>query len=122
MWAIGLLAVLAALLVGTAPAFGALSGQALPYVASYGLFVLALLLFEQVRLFEGGTSLGVAAASGLVGGLGFLFYDLYMLPAFVVIYGVLRRMPLGQLAVVLFAMALPRLAWSGYWQVAHLPS
>ena len=41
-------AVLAALLVATAPAFAALAGQALPYVASYGLFVLALLLFDRV--------------------------------------------------------------------------
>jgi len=117
-----LAAVLAALLVATAPAFEALAGQALPYVASYSLFVLGLLLFDQVKLFERETPWQIAAMAGLVGGLGFLFYDLYMLPAFVVAYGVFRRMPLRNLAVVLLAMAVPRLAWSGYWQAAHLAS
>src|ERR1051326_2252525 len=41
-----LVGVLAGLLVATAPGFEALAGQALPYVASYSLFVLGLLLFE----------------------------------------------------------------------------
>ncbi len=81
------IAVLAALLVSTAPAFAALAGQPLPYVASYGLFALALLLFDQVRLFERGTKLSTAAAAGFAAGLGLLVYDLYMLPAFVVAYG-----------------------------------
>src|ERR1700738_4689083 len=107
-----LTATLAALLVSTAPAFEALVGQALPYVASYGVFVLGLLLFERVRLFERSTPTKVALACGLVGGLGFVVYDLYMLPAFVVAYAALtRRMPLRNLAVVLVGMALPRLAW-----------
>jgi hypothetical protein len=117
-----LIAVLAALLVATAPAFEALVGQALPYVASYALFVLGLLLFEQVRLFERSTSARVALASGLASGIGLLFYDLYMLPAFVVVYGIFRRTPVPTLALVLVAMALPRLVWSGYWQAAGLPS
>lgn len=117
-----LTAVLAALLVANAPAFEALAGQALPYVASYSLFVLALLLFDHVNLFERETSWQTAALAGLAGGVGFLFYDLYMLPAFVVVYGVLRRMPLRNMLVVLAAMALPRLVWSGYWQAAHLAS
>ncbi len=116
------IAVLAALLVSTAPAFAALAGQPLPYVASYGLFALALLLFDQVRLFERGTKLSTAAAAGFAAGLGLLVYDLYMLPAFVVAYGLLRRTSWRTLAVVLVAMALPRLAWSGYWQLMHLPS
>jgi hypothetical protein len=115
-------ALLAALLVSTAPAFEALVGQALPYVASYGLFVLGLLLFDRVRLFERSTSATVALGCGLVGGLGFLFYDLYMLPAFVVVYGVLRRMPVRNLILVLVAMALPRVVWVGYWQLMHLAS
>ena len=85
-----LTATLAALLVSTAPAFEALAGQALPYVASYSLFVLGLWLFERVKLFERSTSAQVALACGLVGGLGFVFYDLYMLPAFVVVYWLLR--------------------------------
>ncbi|HEY1294167.1 MAG TPA: hypothetical protein VGJ60_13910, partial [Chloroflexota bacterium] len=113
---------LAALLVATAPAFEALAGQALPYVASYSLFVLSLLLFERAHLFERGTTYTTALACGLVSGLGFLFYDLYMLPAFVVAYGVFRRMPLRTMAVVLVAMAVPRLAWSLYWEAAHLAS
>jgi hypothetical protein len=115
-------AALSAVLVATAPAFEALAGQALPYVASYSLFVLGLLLFEQTDLFARGTSGRTAAACGLAAGVGFLFYDLYMLPAFVVVYGLLRRMPLRNLALVLIAMGLPRLAWSGYWQLAHLTS
>jgi hypothetical protein len=115
-------AVLAALLVGSAPAFEALSGQALPYVASYSLFVLGLLLFDRAQLFERGTSASTALACGVAGGVGLLFYDLYMLPAFVVVYGVLRRMPVRNLVLVLVAMALPRLIWSGYWQLAQLAS
>jgi len=117
-----LAATLAALMVSTAPAFEALAGQALPYVASYSLFVLGLWLFDRAQLFERPTSTRIALACGLAGGLGFVFYDLYMLPAFVVAYGVFRRMPLRNLALVLVGMALPRLAWSGYWQVMHLAS
>ena len=115
-------AVLATVLVATAPAFEALAGQALPYVASYSLFVLALLLFERVRLFERGTSATVALAAGLAAGLGFLFYDLFMLPAFVVVYGFFRRTSWRTLLIVLVAMAVPRLIWSGYWQALQLPS
>jgi hypothetical protein len=114
--------VLAAVLVATAPAFEALAGQALPYVASYSLFVLSLLLFDQARLFERDTSARTAVAVGLLSGIGFLFYDLFMLPAFVVVYGVVRRMPLRNLLLVLGAMAVPRLAWSAYWQLAQLAS
>lgn len=115
-------ALLAALLVSTAPAFEALAGQALPYVASYGLFVTGLLVFDRARLFERATSARVALGCGLAGGIGFVFYDLYMLPAFVVVYGLLRRMPLRNLVLVLGAMIVPRLAWSLYWQAAHLAS
>lgn len=117
-----LAAALAALLVATAPAFEALAGQAMPYVASYSLFVLGLLLFDQVKLFERDTAWHSAVAAGLVSGVGFLFYDLYMLPAFVVAYGVFRRMPLRNMLIVLAAMALPRVVWSGYWEAAHLAS
>jgi hypothetical protein len=113
-------AVLAAMLVSTAPAFEALVGQALPYVASYSLFVLGLLLFDKTGLFERTTPARVALACGFVSGIGFVFYDLYMLPAFVVVYGLLRRMPIRNLALVLVAMALPRGVWSVYWQIAHL--
>jgi 4-amino-4-deoxy-L-arabinose transferase-like glycosyltransferase len=115
-------AALAALLVSTAPVFAALAGQALPYVASYGLFVLSLLLFDRVGLFGRDTPATVALASGLAGGMGFLFYDLYMLPAFVVVYGLLRRMPPRSLALLLLAMLVPRLCWSLYWQAAQLAS
>src|SRR3984893_2886433 len=80
-----LTATLAAVLVSTAPAFEALVGQALPYVASYSLFVLALWLFERLSLFARPTPTRTALACGLVSGLGFVFYDLYMLPAFVVV-------------------------------------
>ncbi len=114
--------VMASLLVSTAPAFAALAGQPLPYVASYALFVLGLLLFDQVRLFEVGTTARTAAVAGFAAGMSLLFYDLYMVPAFVVGYGLLRRMPLRTLALVLVMMALPRVIWSGYWQVMHLPS
>ncbi|TME35728.1 MAG: DUF4175 domain-containing protein [Chloroflexi bacterium] len=117
-----LTAILAATLVSTAPAFEALVGQALPYIASYSFFVLGLLLFERARVFERSTTATTAAACGLIGGLGFLFYDLYMLPAFVVVYGVFRRMPLRNMVLVLVVMALPRLTWSLYWQAAQLGS
>jgi hypothetical protein len=113
---------LAAVLVATAPAFEALAGQALPYVASYSLFVVSLLLFDQTHLFERDTSARTAIAVGLMSGIGFLFYDLFMLPAFVVVYGVLRRMPLRNMLLVLAAMAVPRLVWSAYWELAHLAS
>jgi hypothetical protein len=117
-----LVATLAALMVCTAPAFEALAGQALPYVASYSLFVLGLWLFDRAKLFERTTPANVAVGAGLASGVGFLFYDLYMLPAFVVVYGVLRRMPLRNLILVLAAMIVPRLIWSLYWQAAHLAS
>ncbi|HEV7664403.1 MAG TPA: hypothetical protein VGQ62_12760 [Chloroflexota bacterium] len=117
-----LVGVLAALLVSTAPAFEALAGQALPYVASYGIFALGLLLFDRVGIFERQTPARIALATGFTAGVGFLFYDLYMLPAFVVVYGLLRRVPLRTLALVLVAMAVPRLAWTVYWQAAHLAS
>jgi hypothetical protein len=111
---------LAAMLVTTGPTFEALAGQALPYVASYAVFVLGLWLFDALRLFERDTSVRTAMAAGLVAGAGFLIYDLYMLPAFVVAYGVFRRMAWRNLLLVLIAMAVPRLTWSLYWQVAHL--
>jgi hypothetical protein len=114
--------VLSAVLVATAPPFEALAGQALPYVASYSLFVLGLLLFDQLRLFERDTTAATALACGLIGGIGFVFYDLFMLPAFVVAYGVFRRMPLRNMLLVVAAMTVPRLAWSLYWQLAHLAS
>jgi hypothetical protein len=94
----------------------------LPYVASYSLFVIGLLVFDRARLFERTTSGRVAVACGLAGGIGFVFYDLYMLPAFVVLYGLFRRMPLRNLVLVLGAMIVPRAAWSLYWQAAHLAS
>jgi hypothetical protein len=115
-------AVLATLLVATAPAFEALAGQALPYVASYSLFAVGLLVFDRARLFERATPARTALACGLAAGVGFVVYDLYMLPAFVVIYGVLRRMPIRNLVLVLGAMIAPRVAWSLYWQAAHLAS
>src|SRR5205814_1875488 len=110
------------LLVASDPAFEALAGQALPYVASYGLFVLGLLLFDRARVFERNTSHLTALACGLVGGIGFLFYDLYMLPAFVVAYGAFRRMPVRNMILVVAAMTVPRLTWSLYWQAAQLGS
>jgi len=116
------IAVLAAVLVATAPAFEALAGQALPYVASYSLFVLGLLLFDRARLFERDTSAATAIACGLIAGIGFLFYDLFMLPAFVVAYGVLRRMPVRNMLLALGAMVVPRVAWSLYWEASHLAS
>src|SRR3979411_387382 len=62
-------AVLAALLGSTAPAFEALAGQALPYVASYSLFAIGLLVFDRARLFERATPAGVALACGLAAGI-----------------------------------------------------
>ncbi|MGI9145378.1 MAG: hypothetical protein ACR2IK_02325 [Chloroflexota bacterium] len=118
-----LVAMVAVLLVSTAPPFEALAGQALPYVASYSLFALGLWLFDRVRLFERSTPMRVALACGVVVGLGFVFYDLYMLPAFVVAHALLtRRMPLRNVALALVGMALPRLVWSEYWQLMHLAS
>jgi len=116
------IAVLASVLVATAPAFEALAGQALPYVASYSLFVLGLLLFDRARLFERDTSAGTAIACGLIAGIGFVFYDLFMLPAFVVAYGVFRRMPLRNMLLALGVMLVPRLVWSFYWESQHLAS
>jgi hypothetical protein len=115
-------ALLATVMVSTAPVFAALAGQALPYVASYSLFALGLLLFDRVRLFDRDTPARIAIGCGFAAGVGFVFYDLYMLPAFVVAYGVLRRMPVRNLALVLLAMILPRVAWTTYWQLAHLGS
>jgi hypothetical protein len=117
-----LAALLALVLVATGPAFEALAGQALPYVASYSLFALGLLVFDRLRSFERDTDWRIAAASGLIGGIGFVFYDLYMLPAFVVAYGVLRRMPIRNLLLTVALMIVPRLVWSAYWQSAHLLS
>lgn len=115
-------AVLAGLMVCCAPTFEALVGQALPYVASYAIFVLALWLFDRVGVFEKTTSLGTAFGAGLATGLGFLVYDLYMIPAFVVVYAVLSRMPWRNLLLVLVGMLIPRVAWTLYWQMAHLAS
>jgi hypothetical protein len=117
-----LVALLALVLVATGPAFEALAGQALPYVASYGLFAVGLLVCDELRLFERDTDWRAAAACGLIGGIGFLFYDLYMLPAFVVAYGVLRRMPVRNLLLAAVLMAAPRIVWTAYWQAAHLLS
>src|SRR5438874_6023 len=58
------IALLSALMVATAPAFEALAGQALPYVASYSIFVLGLLLFDRAGLFERETSSKTALACG----------------------------------------------------------
>jgi hypothetical protein len=118
----GLVGVFAAGLVATAPAFEALAGQALPYVSSYALFALGLLLLDQARALDGDQSLGRLALVGFGAGVSLLFYDLYMLPAFVVVYGVLRRAPLRHVVVLAVLMLVPRLVWSGYWQAMHLPS
>lgn len=116
------IAALAGLMVCCAPTFEALVGQALPYVASYGIFVLALWLFDHVGLFDKTTSTKTAFGAGVAAGLGFLVYDLYMIPAFVVVYGVLTRMPWRNLLVVLVGLFIPRVAWTVYWQTAHLAS
>jgi hypothetical protein len=113
---------LAAGLVATAPVFAALVGQALPYVASYGLFALGLLLLDQARAFESDRPLGTLALIGFGAGTSLLFYDLYMLPAFVVVYGLLQRRRLVSIVVLAAVMLLPRLVWTGYWQAMHLPS
>lgn len=115
-------AILAGLMVGCAPPFEALVGQALPYVPSYGLFALSLWLFDRVGLFDRDAQPLTLLAAGLAAGVGFLFYDLYMIPAFVVAYGVFTRMRWRSLLLVLIAMACPRLVWSAYWQISHLAS
>jgi 4-amino-4-deoxy-L-arabinose transferase-like glycosyltransferase len=117
-----LVGALAAVLVSTAPAFAALAGQALPYVSTYALFALGLLLLDQARAFEAERSLGRLALVGFGAGVSLLFYDLYMLPAFVVVYGALRRARLGHILVLAAVMLVPRLLWTGYWQAMHLPS
>ena len=117
-----LVGALAAGLVATAPVFAALVGQALPYVASYGLFALGLLLLDQARAFESDRPLRTLALVGLGAGASLLFYDVYMLPAFVVVYGLLRRMRLTDIVVLAACMLAPRLVWTGYWQAMHLPS
>jgi hypothetical protein len=114
--------VLAAALVATAPAFEALVGQSLPYVASYGLFALGLLLLDQARAFDADRPLGSLVLVGFGAGVSLLFYDVYMLPAFAVVYGVLRRARLTHIVVLAACMLVPRLLWSGYWQAMHLPS
>jgi hypothetical protein len=113
---------LAAGLVVTAPVFGALVGQALPYVASYGLFALGLLLLDQAGAFERDRPLGTLALVGFGAGTSLLFYDLYMLPAFVVVYGLLGRAHIGRIVLLAVCMLVPRLLWTGYWQALHLPS
>lgn len=45
-----------------------------------------------------------------------------MLPAFVVVYGLLQRRRLVSIVVLAAVMLLPRLVWTGYWQAMHLPS
>ena len=113
---------LAGLLVATAPGFAALVGQALPYVASYGLFAVGLWFIERVGVFERTTPLVRLALGGFAVGACLLVYDLYMLPAFVVVYGLLKRVHLARLGLFLALMAVPRIVWSLYWQLARLPS
>lgn len=113
-------ATLAAVLVATAPAFSALVGQALPYVASYGLFAIGLWFCERVGLFERGVRLATAGLAGLAVGATLLVYDLYMLPLFVLLYG-LRRIPLLRLGAFLVTALAPKLIWAVYWSVAQLP-
>jgi hypothetical protein len=108
--------------VVTAPVFGALVGQALPYVASYGLFALGLLLLDRARAFEADRPLTNLALVGFGAGTSLLFYDVYMLPAFVVVYGLLRRAPLKGVLLLAVCTLLPRILWTGYWQAMHLPS
>jgi hypothetical protein len=117
-----LVGALAAGLVSTAPAFAALVGQALPYVSSYALFGLGLVLLDQVRAFDDDRPARTLALVGFGAGVSLLFYDLYMLPAFVVVYGLLRRARLGHILLLAGLMLVPRLVWSGYWQAMHLPS
>jgi hypothetical protein len=45
-----------------------------------------------------------------------------MLPAFVVVYGLVCRMPWRNMALLLAAMVLPRIVWTLYWQASQLPS
>ncbi len=107
-----LTAALAALLVSTAPAFEALAGQALPYVASYSLFVLGLLAVRSGAAVRARRPRPrVALACGLVGGLASCSTTCTCCPRSWWSYGLLRRMPLRNLVLVLVAMALPR--WSG---------
>ena len=115
-----LVAVLAAVLVATAPAYEALVGQALPYVVSYSLFAIGVWYCERAGLFERRATLARAALVGFAAGSSFLVYDLYMLPAFVVLYG-LRRMPLRNLAVFLVLALAPRVIWTIFWQAEGLP-
>ena len=124
MWRTGssLIAALAAVLVSTAPAFAALAGQALPYISSYALFAMGLLVLEQARVFDRDRPSRTLALAGFGVGGSLLFYDLYMLPAFVVAYALLVRAPIKNVLLVLVPMLLPRLLWTGYWQAAHLPS
>jgi hypothetical protein len=117
-----LIGALAAGMVATAPAFEALVGQSLPYVSSYGLFALGLLLLDQARAFDATRRLGSLALVGFGTGVSLLFYDLYMLPAFVVVYGLLRRVPLTHILVLAACTLAPRILWTGYWQAMHLPS
>ena len=117
-----LVGALAAGLVSTAPAFGALAGQALPYVTSYSLFALGLLLLDQTRVLDAARPVRTLALVGFGAGVSLLFYDLYMLPAFVLVYGVLRRAPWTHVLLLAGLTLAPRLLWSGYWQAMHLPS
>ena len=97
----------------TAPAFEALAGQALPYVASYSLFVLGLLLFDRARLFERDTPLRDRAGVRLGrAGWASCSTTCTCCPRSWSSTALLRRMPLRNMALVLVAMAVPRLAWS----------
>jgi hypothetical protein len=115
-----LVAALAAVLVATAPAFAALVGQALPYGASYALFVCGLWYCERIGLFSGNARWSISLLAGLAVGASLLVYDLYMLPLFVALYGA-RRMARARLGAFLVAAALPKLVWALYWSAAHLP-
>jgi len=111
---------LAAILVATAPAFGALAGQALPYVASYSFFAIGLWYCDRVGLFDGGVPAATAGLAGLAVGATLLVYDLYMLPVFVILYG-LGRMPARRLGLFLVAAVAPKVLWAAYWFAAGLP-
>jgi hypothetical protein len=115
-----LVAASAGALVATAPAYGALVGQALPYVASYSLFAVGLWYCERVGLFERAVRATTCVCAGLGVGATLLVYDLYMLPAFVMLYG-WRRLPLRRLLLVLACAALPKATWAAYWWAAGLP-